>query len=127
MKKTSDSDRMTRLTNNITKLLSELLKHSVTLEKKTKPLRLKINVDLKALIKETPPKDRKALNKLIAAKVQAIFDSKGSPKVGTTEGCVGQPGGGVSVSDGDFFGGACAIAGEGGGITGGGVEVGFHY
>ena len=102
-------------------------RQSAILEKKTKALRLRINVDLKELATEQSPKNRIRLHKLIAGKVQEIFNSQGSPKVDTTDNCLGQPGGGVSVSEGNAFANACVQTGEGGGVSGGGVEVGFHY
>jgi hypothetical protein len=122
-----ETERLERLSANVAKLLSQLLKQSLALEKRSQALRRRINVDLRALAKALPPKDRRRLSPLVAERVQEIFDAAGSPKVETSEGCVGRRGGGVRVSSNGNYAGACAIAGGGGGIVGGGVEVGFSY
>ncbi len=54
--KTTDDNRIERLAQNVAKLASELLKQSAILEKKTKALRLRINVDLKELATEQSPR-----------------------------------------------------------------------
>lgn len=122
-----ETERVERLATNVARLLSRLLDQSATLERRTQILRRRINVDLRALARALPAKDRTRVNKLIAKRVQEIFDASGSPRVETSEGCVGRKGGGVRVSSNGNYAGACAIAGQGGGIVGGGVEVGFSY
>ena len=121
------AERLERLSTNVAKLLSQFLKQSSTLEKRSRILRRRINVDLRALARQLPPRDRRRLSEQVAKRVQEIFDAAGSPKVETSEGCVGRRGGGIRVSANGNYAGACAIAGQGGGIVGGAVEVGFSY
>ena len=122
-----NAERLELLSRNVAKLLSDFLKQSAALEKRSQPLRRRINADLRALVRSLPPEDRRGLGRLVAKRVQEIFDATGSPKVESSEGCVGRKGGGIRASSNGNFAGACVIAGQGGGIVGGGVEVGFSY
>ena len=124
---TTNTPRIKRTAANVAQLLSDLLRESADFEKRSRKLRLKINVDLKALVKELPAEDRGRLVSIIAVRVQEIFNSAGSPKVKISGGCVGQGGFGVRVEEGGNYGGVCVMGSLDKGITGGGFEAGTTY
>lgn len=122
-----DISRINRVSENIASLLSELLKTSGELEKKSKKTRLRIFADLKPLVEALPPEERGCLVTMVAVRVEQIFKKGGSPKVKLTGGCVGRGGLGVRAEEGGSFAGVCVAGSADEGVTGGGVEAGFSY
>lgn len=119
-----DLPNIDRASENIAKLLAELLEESARIEKMTKGLRTRILADLTSLTDALPPEERGILLSRIATKAQKIFDAKGSPKVKISGGCVGRDGVGVRAEEGGSYAGVCVTGSLDEGVTGGGVEVG---
>jgi hypothetical protein len=112
--------------------------------RKSKPNRLKILSDIRALLKETPSEDRARIPTLVVQEVERILQSRrtitamGRPlaakarskhtmKVTGEAGCVGTSGAGVRVTIGDVNVGACVTGTLSDRPTGGGVSGGFSY
>ncbi len=125
----NDDKRVKRAARNLAKYLGDLHQNMTEFMIKNKPVRRRILADVKALVDSVPKSDRDLVAQAIAIETQRVFTAqpvlaaKRSPKVGVSSGCVGRPGGGVTVSDGGATVKGCVIGTPGSGLQGGGVEV----
>jgi hypothetical protein len=122
-----DRDRLDSVAERLAGLLGEVLAQNQALQKESARVRTQILADLRPAIEATPVEDRGAILSYLIIRMQAIFDQQGSPKVELSGGCAGAEGGGIRVTEGGAYAGACVTGSLSEGPTGGGVEGGFTY
>ena len=130
-----NAKQVKNVSENVHHLMSQLFEHMQLFEKSTRKLRIRINKDLKELTVGLSKQERLDLQKKIVSYVQQGFNGSLPTEttaarrvnVGVSRGCVGNDGGGVVASSGNFSVKVCAMGSLSEGITGGGVEGGWSY
>lgn len=124
---TYDRERLESVAERIAGLLGDVLAQNRALQKDSAGFRTEIMADLKPVIDGMAMEDRGAVLSYLVVRVQAIFDSQGSPKVAFSGGCAGAEGLGIRATEGGAYAGVCVTGSLSEGPTGGGVEGGFTY
>jgi hypothetical protein len=119
--------RVHRVADNLAEYLGDLLKIMSDFMERSEPLRSRILADVKPMVEQLPERERGVVLSAIAFETQQVFNAAGSPKVGTSRGCVGAEGGGITVTEGNVSVTGCVIGSLASGPQGGGAEVSVKY